>query len=665
MRERALLGSVATHRATTYRDAARPRARRRAWLARLAFALAALACASAQALDYTPHGTQPGLQSALEDPTGCSSCHRGATPATLPFMPHSSWSGSMMANATRDPLFWAALDVANHDAAGIGKAGVGDYCLRCHTPRGWLNGRVVKDTGGSPTAADGEKGCRLLGSYAEREGKSNDYGGVDCHFCHRLMPTGPQGEAVAIGNGNVWVDDALNCTLADGSTYAGPCRRGPYRYAEDDPREPPHGHVYSSYHKDSALCGSCHDVTTPDTDEGPLRTLIRADGSDSGRPFPIERTYTEWKRSLFAEAIFRDGLGDAAPGTPSLAKAQQCQDCHMPSSSSAEAAACRQNPAGSRTGDLPVHEFAGANTWVPAIIQGEYVALIGSSRLGDYDRTIAAAQAMLHSSAEVSAAITAYQPPGGAGAGSLGVRVEVTNRSGHKLPTGYAEGRRLWLNVQVRDANDQLVAESGAYDAAGAILSEDPQARVYEALQGIWNATTQACEIERDGKKQFHFVLNNCVAKDNRIPPLGFRPKAADDPDGEEAAPVGHAYPETSPGSGVLVNVDRADYVFPLAAGAAPPFSATATLYYQTSSRDYIEFLRDQAVANATPGENAMCSGSPERPFTSGPQQRSRGEFVYQLWANASDDPEQRGYGKSPPAMVAGAVASTSKERRP
>jgi hypothetical protein len=659
MRERALEASAVRG------SEAKPHRRRRRSCRLLFAAVVAFACTGAQALDYTPHGTQPGLQSALIDPSGCSSCHRGVPPVQSTFMPHSTWSGSMMANAVRDPLFWAALDVANHDAASIGKDGVGDYCLRCHTPRGWLSGRVVKDAEGNPTAADGEKGCRLLGSYAEREGKSNDYSGVDCHYCHRLMPAGPQGETVAIGNGNTWIDDALNCTTPSGGTYAGPCRRGPYAYAEDDPLEAPHGYVYSSYHKDSALCGSCHDVTTPDTDEGPLRTLIRADGSDSGRPFPIERTYTEWRRSLFAEAIFRDGLGDGAPGVPAVASARHCQDCHMPSSVSEEAAACRQNPAGSRTGNLPMHEFAGANTWVPAIIKGEYAGLISSGLPADFDRTIAAAQAMLQSSAALSATTTKYQPPTGASAGSLGVRVEVTNLSGHKLPTGYAEGRRMWINVQVRDAKNQLVAESGAYDSASATLTDDPQARVYEALQGIWNATTQACEVEQGCKKQFHFVLNDCVAKDNRIPPLGFRPKASDDPDGEEAAPVGHVYAETSPGSGVLVNVDRADYSFPLPAGTTPPFSASATLYYQTSSREYIEFLRDQAVLNATPGENAMCSGSPERPFAVGPQERSRGEFVYQLWNNAADDPDQPGYGKSPPAAVVSAAAVTAQERSP
>jgi len=622
-----------------------------------------LAGAAATALDFTPHGTQPGLQSALEDPSGCSSCHRGNNATTLPFMPHSSWAGSMMANATRDPLFWAALDVANNDAASIGKSGVGDYCLRCHTPRGWLNGNVVKAAGGGVNAPGGEKGCLLLGNPAAREGKSNDYSGVDCHFCHRLMPTGPQGQAAFPGNAATWVDDSLSCTNEDGSKYYGPCRRGPYPYTSaTDPLQPPHGWTYSEYHTGSALCGSCHDVTTPDTDEGPLKTLIRADGTDSGRPFPIERTYTEWTRSLFAEAIFRDGFEGTLSGVPAVARAQPCQACHMRSSEDPVAKACLQNPAGSRTGNLPVHEFAGANTWIPGIIRDEYGGSLGSGRTADYDRTIAAARTMLQSSAQIAVAVTDYAAPGTSSAGALGLRVDVTNLSGHKLPTGYSEGRRMWINVQVRDADGQTVAESGAYDAASALLTEDAQAHVYEILQGVWDTGTNQCRTESGGARQFHFVLNDCVAKDNRIPPLGFRPTAIDDPAGDEVAPVGYTYPETKPGSGVLVNVDRVSYSFALPPGGHAPFSATATLYYQTASRDYIEFLRDQAVANATPDENAMCADGPGRPFTVGPQSRTRGEFMYQLWNNEPGDPLQAGHGKSPPeVVVSGSVIASGK----
>ena len=34
--------------------------------------------------------------------------------------------------------------------------------------------------------------------------------------------------------------------------------------------------------------------------------------------------------------------------------------------------------------------------------------------------------------------------------------VRVTNKSGHKLPTGYPEGRRMWLEVAVVDAGGEI-----------------------------------------------------------------------------------------------------------------------------------------------------------------------------------------------------------------
>ena len=42
----------------------------------------------------------------------------------------------MMAQSGRDPLMWAALAVANQDAPHSGET-----CLRCHLPKGWLEGR--------------------------------------------------------------------------------------------------------------------------------------------------------------------------------------------------------------------------------------------------------------------------------------------------------------------------------------------------------------------------------------------------------------------------------------------------------------------------------------------------------------------------------------------
>jgi len=377
-------------------------------------------------------------------------------------------------------------------------------------------------------------------------------------------------------------------------------------------------------------------------------------GVPTKRPMPIERTYTEWNRSLFADVIYRDGLGEGASGTPALAREQHCQDCHMRVSEDPTAKACNQNPNGSRAGNLPVHEFVGANAWVPQIIKAEYGGPDGFDREADFDRTVASARAMLASTATVQSTITAYTAPTAGTAGSISVRVKVTNLSGHKLPTGYAEGRRMWLNVKASSATNAVVAESAAYDTATAELTMDAQAKVYETLQGIWTPGSPGeCVIEVAGKKQFHFVLNNCIRKDNRIPPLGFRPKTATDPNGDEVRPVAYSYPETSPGSGVLVNYDTTDYTFALPAGTARPIRIDARLNFQVSSKDYIEFLRDQAIAApAVPAENLLCSGAPYRPFDVGPQSQSRGEYMFGLWSNPA-------YGKSPPE-TAGNLSTVS-----
>ena len=73
----------------------------------------------------------------------------------------------MMAHASRDPLFWATLAVAEQDFAGGG-----DFCLRCHVPSGWLAGRSVPTDG---AALD----------------TTRDVHGVECDQCHRL--TNPDG----------------------------------------------------------------------------------------------------------------------------------------------------------------------------------------------------------------------------------------------------------------------------------------------------------------------------------------------------------------------------------------------------------------------------------------------------------------------------------------
>jgi len=547
---------------------------------------------AAEAGPLTANGTQPTLTNPLATPDYCAACH-GDFDSSHHIEPYPTWAGSMKAQAGRDPLFWASLDVANHDIPTVG-----DFCLRCHAPRGWLAGRS-EPPGGS------EDGCSMVGKMDAKN--ADDLAGVACSFCHRMKinPSPPTGQlSVYEENGQFWLDE--------NSCVGEPCRYGPYEYPKDGTAEPQHVWAFSSYHESGQLCGNCHNVTHP------AKNLL-VGGTDTGIPFPIERTYREWQQSDYSL-------------TTSTSFAT-CQNCHMPDTMVADAKACAISP-NTHTGDLPVHELAGGNAWIPEVLRLEYPNL-------DIDASLSATRAAaLRMLQQESASLELTVVPNVNAGESLPIQVKVTNLTGHKLPTGYPEGRRMWLAVSVKDANDAVVFESGAYDDATGTLTHDANLKIYEAKVGIWNYNGDSkCDVtDANGKPLFHFVLNDCIVSDNRIPPKGF--VGGQD---LQTQPVGYTYPETSTGSGVLVSYDVTDYSLAVPATVKSPLSVTATLRYQTTSKEYVEFLRDEAVANAFPAD---CI---ER--EAGKPTKSRGEILYDLWQQ---------HGRSAPVdMVSGNASVT------
>jgi len=554
------------------------------WIAAAVAMAAVLPSIPAGADTPTSNGTQPPLYFQLNPPGLCASCHADYDNGHN-VRPVTTWKGSMMANAGRDPIFWAALDVANNDVPGIG-----EWCLRCHSPGGWLEGR-----GGPPIGS--ADGCGLNGQI---DGENNDFEGLHCEFCHRMQinPSPPAGQLpVYYENGQYWIDDT-SCPMG-----FEPCRKGPYDY-NMIPAHPPHPWESSQYHRDSDNCGNCHNVTNP------ILTLIDENGIDTGVPVPVERTYMEWEQSSFSQ-----------PGPDYLT----CQNCHMPDATHDPAYPSIATDI-NRTGDLPIHELVGGNAWVPQVLKGEYPAL---GRSAEYDATTAWAVQLLEASATVEvSAVDSIQ------AGEvLNFDVRVVNLSGHKLPTGYPEGRRMWLNVLVRDGSSDVIWSSGGWDPSTGALAHDPQLKVYEIQPGIWDFEGSGeCSIaDSSGNPLFHFVLNNCVVLDNRIPPAGFTGM-----NDIETRPVNYTYPETSPGSGILVNHDDTSYTVPIPLSASGNLSVEATLQYQTMSDDYVEFLLDQAVDNGFPDD---CI-----PRSTGLPEMSRGEILHDVWTR---------YNKAPPVPMA------------
>jgi hypothetical protein len=212
-----------------------------------------------------------------------------------------------------------------------------------------------------------------------------------------------------------------------------------------------------------------------------------------------------------------------------------------------------------------VHHFNGGNTWVLKAVRNLYDD--GDTYLSQstVDTSIARATDMLKKASDLALSATATT-----------VTARITNESGHKLPSGYPEGRRMWINVRFLNSAGALIAERGAYNAATGDLTTG-DTKVYEGRLGL-DAAVAAASGEPEGES-FHFVLNNVWLKDNRIPPRGFTNSGFA---AVQAAPVAATYADGQ-------NWDETAFAIPPGAR-----SAEVRVYYQSTSKEYIEFLRDK-----------------------------------------------------------------------
>ena len=547
----------------------------------------------------------------------CSNCHVAG--ADLPARPMTGWEGSMMSQAARDFLFYAQLDLVNADhATRPAVAGMGDMCLRCHSPVGWLEGRSTDTTG--------------------RGFIQKDLFGVQCHACHRLVDptlatTSPgHFDVTNILNGLTPVPPGpgLPATFGNGMYVMDPkhTRRGPYSKAQMAAHGSEvvgegldwtavntmgtlHPAFNSAFHRSGNLCGTCHDVSNP-ADCAP-----GFGKADTQKCFPIERTWTEWKNSAFA------ARGEAG----------SCQSCHMsgPLNGVGFGAPCEGGAELGHLNDIHFHDLTGGNAFMPEVIKNVRTRYLGGS-----------------SPNLVTAVNALYPPPAASGSSNLftGVNtaaldegrarvartlkraaflevtaasttdltVRVTNRTGHKLPTGYPEGRRMWLNVRFVNAGGTLVAESGRYDASTGSLFHDQDLlgtagpKAYDVVRytdaggavlgegrptKVWEARLE----HQSTGTEFHFALNDHLRMDNRIPPEGWNAAAYTD---QRASPLIPALYVTNGWQADYaggVHHDEASY--PVPAGVD---RAELTLYYQTASREYIEALAADNPGTMTAG---------------------------------------------------------------
>jgi hypothetical protein len=561
-------------------------------------------------------GTQPNEINNLESPDKCDNCH-GGYDATVE--PAFNWRGSMMANAGRDPIFWATLAIAEQDFDGAG-----DMCIRCHSAAGWYAGRSTPTNGSGLAAGDAD--------------------GVDCDTCHKMTNT-DNSEYLGImispyiaNNG----EDPATGYYGTGmlSLWGSSDKLGPYADAVAR-----HQFLQSKFHRDISFCGSCHDVSNPAVGDlahnngkqstadpviasGVLGSPVEDKAAFNNFPYQygiVERTFSEYYAGALSkilvsnyanlpadlqagaiQAAYERAGGDYSDGT---ARYFSCQTCHVPA---ATGVGCNKNGVPIRT-DLPLHDMTGGNYWAPDAIL--YQNTQGTLRLGgDLTQTqinaIIAGQSRAQQQLSLAASLNVS-----------GDTLTITNLTGHKLISGYPEGRRMWLNIQWYDASHTLLREDGKYDVVATVNGtpvksianlSDPNTKIYEALAGMtqewanqllgWGYSPDlplgydrltgdvdytlgqlAAQAPGTVHETFHFVLNNTLVKDNRIPPYGM---SYEDARQRNTLPVpanqfGNPEPDGT-----------YDYWDSLTLN--PPAGATSALIkllYQPTSWEYIQFL--------------------------------------------------------------------------
>ncbi len=510
--------------------------------------------------DFFLPGTQPNSLNSPIIPSdqSCVLCHGDYSTEHAPY---DLWKSSLMSQSARDPLARAAMSVAMQDAADST-----DICVRCHLPKGWLEGRSEPTDMSALTA--------------------EDHDGVTCHVCHRMVDpiyqpgVSPSADEMILND--LLMDQGILPTEAHTGSYVidpDDVRRGPFDLDADWPGGFFfHQWAESPFHSTSRLCSTCHDVSNPAfervggatpsaSDTYVLGTLDAAHPTQSKYDmFPVERTFSEWSQSDFADGpIEMDGRYGG-----NITAVSTCQDCHM---SDLTGTACQPPLSPPLRTNLPSHAFLGASTWVLDSI----INLDQNNLLYPDEADSGLTQAEVDAAIARNVAFLGVASDMELSADGDMLNVRVINQTGHKLPTGYPEGRRMWVNVQFQDDQDQIVAERGAYDSGTATLTTN-DTKVYEAKLGVDAAISAATGVPQG--ESFHFVLNNYYLKDNRIPPRGFTNAGFES---IQAAPVAYSYADGQ-------FWDDTVYTIPCNA-----VKATVRVYYQATSRDYIEFLRDES----------------------------------------------------------------------
>jgi len=571
--------------------------------------------------------------------------------------PYATWRSSPMGMAGRDPIFLAQLASETGAFHPGWSVGVQDTCFGCH---GVMGERQLKIDGHARNQRCEPFRRAQIDAIPFR---SPDPGaaryaalardGISCTACHRMALGDAARDKVHAEPQNACVaerQELLNPGLKGfAATFTGSFLLAPADVLYGpfaDPKKTPMQHAlgvkleHLAQIKGADLCGSCHVVHLP---------VLR--GAQTLGHVYEQTTFAEWAFSGFRTGVTADGPLPLGPG----ATPQSCQDCHMPSRSAAGEPARDKIASIQERSNFPEtenvlpaaeidlktregfaqHTLVGLNLFFvkmaaqhPDIlglrIRDPMLASKGIDPLPTTERRIVE-QAAARTAAIAIEDVTRN-------ADTLDVRVRVTNKTGHKFPSGVGF-RRAFIAFDVRDAGGNVLWSSGRTDKAGMIVDRDgrpvagelwwkpdcsqriepdrrahqphyqvvtreDQAQIYQELVAAPPKNgTSVCGAGAppSGELTTSFLSICAKVKDNRLLPQGFLPL----PDREAIAAAFSAGPDLAEEAGPSAVGDDPDYRtgggdtliyrVPLAALGGAAARVTATLYYQATPPYFLQ----------------------------------------------------------------------------
>jgi hypothetical protein len=472
-------------------------------------------------------GSDPSLKPAFHTSDRCFACHNELTTSNGQDISIGlDWRSSIMANSSRDPYWQASVRRETIDHPKVIPE-VEDECSVCHMPVTRYEAKLQ--------GKKGEVFAHLPFDPDKKDSVAAE-DGVTCSICHQISKQKLGTKESFSGEFVIQVPEAKNQRPEYGPFDVAPERQHVMNTSTGGFQPMQAQHI-----RDSALCGSCHQLYT---------TARGANGARVGY-LAEQMPYLEWLHSDYPSKY-------------------SCQGCHMPE---VHEAVHISSVLGVPRSGMHQHVFVGGNFFMQQMLNRYRddldVAALPQELTRASERTLNFLQTQ---SARVELGEVLVS------GGRLQAQVTVHNLTGHKLPTAFPS-RRAWIHFSVQDRNGHVVFESGALKADGSIVGNDNDAdpSLYEPHYREITEAGQVEIYESILKDQQDHVTTGLLAaigylKDNRLLPTGFDKATAE----KDIAVVGDAADDPK----FTAGEDRVSYSVPVSE-AEGPFHVTVELLYQ------------------------------------------------------------------------------------